>query len=139
MKKNPYNHCNFYACTRINRRTDDRCQKSDDRCQMSEDRCQMSEDRGQIAEFGNFQTIRRWTFDAYSPPPEDSTFISFSFDLTGRSRPAAALNTDPPAVENHQLRITCCQKKSLSAYPIGTTRFKFESIAQENGGKLSKL
>jgi hypothetical protein len=98
-----------------------------------------SEDRGQIAEFGNFQTIRRWTFDAYSPPPEDSTFISFSFDLTGRSRPAAALNTDPPAVENHQLRITCCQKKSLSAYPIGTTRFKFESIAQENGGKLSKL
>ena len=25
-----------------------------------------------------------WTFDAYSPPEEDSTFISFSFDLTGR-------------------------------------------------------
>jgi hypothetical protein len=30
-------------------------------------------------------------FDAYSPPLVDSMFISFSFDLTGRLRPAAAL------------------------------------------------
>jgi hypothetical protein len=34
--------------------------------------------------------VGRWMFDAYSPP-EDSTFISFLFDLTGRLRPAAAL------------------------------------------------
>ena len=32
-----------------------------------------------------------WTFDAYSPPEEDSMFTSFSLDLTGRSRPAAPL------------------------------------------------
>ena len=35
------------------------------------------------------------TFDAYGPPLEDSTFISFFFDLIGRFfGPAAGLNTD---------------------------------------------
>ena len=40
--------------------------------------------------------VRCWTFDAYSPPLEDSTFISFFFDLTGRFfGPAAGLKPEP--------------------------------------------
>lgn len=56
------------------------------------------------AKFGNFDFLRdcqRWTFDAYSPPLEDSTFIFYSlnqpFEVTSRCAAQKTYNPGPSA------------------------------------------
>jgi hypothetical protein len=71
--------------------------------------------------------------------------ISFLYDQTGRPRPAAALNTDPPSVENLQLLTTGCYKnlnKGLKLFP----RLRLKEVApagqpecRDMSGKCQKM